>query len=112
MSLSVAMAAAAATRGNLLLLRGLISSSPYLPLRRPLSLALLRSGRHPPFPAIRITPVRSMASDSGEGDGKKLSARLSQVQQLLREAEERASSAGNEPIPKITLGEKPNQKNK
>eukprot|EP00257_Ricinus_communis_P028445 XP_025015859.1 uncharacterized protein LOC8263818 isoform X3 [Ricinus communis] len=37
-------------------------------------------------------------------DDKKVSARLSQVQQLLQEAEERAISAGNEPPPKITLG--------
>ncbi|KAG5228478.1 peptidyl-tRNA hydrolase ICT [Salix suchowensis] len=37
-------------------------------------------------------------------DGKKVSARLSQVQQLLREAEERASAVGNEPTPKITRG--------
>ncbi|KAF9689451.1 hypothetical protein SADUNF_Sadunf01G0093600 [Salix dunnii] len=35
---------------------------------------------------------------------KKVSARLSQVQQLLREAEERASAVGNEPTPKITRG--------
>ncbi|KAB5573681.1 hypothetical protein DKX38_000875 [Salix brachista] len=34
----------------------------------------------------------------------KVSARLSQVQQLLREAEERASAVGNEPTPKITRG--------
>ncbi|KAJ6347569.1 hypothetical protein OIU76_004118 [Salix suchowensis] len=37
-------------------------------------------------------------------DDKKVSSRLSQVQQLLQEAEERASAAGNEPPPKITLG--------
>ncbi|KAJ6388810.1 hypothetical protein OIU77_027213 [Salix suchowensis] len=36
-------------------------------------------------------------------DDKKVSSRLSQVQQLLQEAEERASAAGNEPPPKITL---------
>ncbi|KAH7549549.1 hypothetical protein JRO89_XS13G0048700 [Xanthoceras sorbifolium] len=35
--------------------------------------------------------------------GSKVSARLSQVHQLLQQAEERASSAGNEPVPKITL---------
>ncbi|XP_068651263.1 uncharacterized protein [Aristolochia californica] len=46
--------------------------------------------------------VRCMASESS-GGGKKSSARLSQVEQLLREAEERAASAGNEPVPKITL---------
>ncbi|XP_043697655.1 peptidyl-tRNA hydrolase ICT1, mitochondrial [Telopea speciosissima] len=52
--------------------------------------------------AIRPGGIRCMASDSGDG-GKKASARLSQVQQLLQEAEERALSAGNEPTPKITL---------
>ncbi|KAG5249219.1 peptidyl-tRNA hydrolase ICT [Salix suchowensis] len=36
-------------------------------------------------------------------DDKMVSSRLSQVQQLLQEAEERASAAGNEPPPKITL---------
>ncbi|KAF8380437.1 hypothetical protein HHK36_027924 [Tetracentron sinense] len=46
--------------------------------------------------------IRCMSSDSGEG-GKKVSARLSQVHQLLQEAEERALSAGNEFTPKITL---------
>lgn len=38
-------------------------------------------------------------------DGKKVSSRLAQVQQLLQEAEDRALSADiNQPIPKITLG--------
>lgn len=37
-------------------------------------------------------------------DDKKVSARLSQVHQLLQEAEERASTVGNEPTPKITRG--------
>ncbi|XP_050230242.1 uncharacterized protein LOC126679291 isoform X1 [Mercurialis annua] len=45
-----------------------------------------------------FTQIRCAASDD-----KKVSSRLSQVQQLLQEAEERASSAGNEPPPKITL---------
>ncbi|KAK9143387.1 hypothetical protein Syun_012787 [Stephania yunnanensis] len=51
-------------------------------------------------PSVRFGGIRCMAADSGE---KKVSARLSQVQQLLQEAEERAMSAGNEPAPKITL---------
>lgn len=51
---------------------------------------------------INFGGTRYAASDSGSDD--KVSARFSQVKQLLREAEERASSAGNEPIPKITLG--------
>ncbi|ESR53651.1 RF PROK I domain-containing protein [Citrus sinensis] len=50
---------------------------------------------------INFGGTRYAASDSGSDD--KVSARFSQVKQLLREAEERASSAGNEPIPKITL---------
>ncbi|KAK9103296.1 hypothetical protein Sjap_020550 [Stephania japonica] len=50
--------------------------------------------------SLRFGGIRCMAADSGE---KKVSARLSQVQQLLQEAEERALSAGNEPTPKITL---------
>uniref|UniRef100_A0A5B7AVB2 Prokaryotic-type class I peptide chain release factors domain-containing protein n=1 Tax=Davidia involucrata TaxID=16924 RepID=A0A5B7AVB2_DAVIN len=51
---------------------------------------------------ISYNPVRCAASGSTDG-GKKASARLSQVQQLMLEAEERAASAGNEPIPKITI---------
>ncbi|KAK6274881.1 hypothetical protein POUND7_004590 [Theobroma cacao] len=58
---------------------------------------------------IRVTPsrgisfsrIRCAASDASAE--RKVSARLSQVQQLLQEAEERASSAGNEPTPQITL---------
>ncbi|KAJ9173463.1 hypothetical protein P3X46_016592 [Hevea brasiliensis] len=54
-----------------------------------------------------LTFTRRQFSFSGirctaSGDNK-VSARLSQVHQLLQEAEERASSAGNEPTPKITL---------
>ncbi|CAN8240703.1 unnamed protein product [Cochlearia groenlandica] len=45
--------------------------------------------------------VRCAASSSG-GD-RKVSSRLSQVQQMLYEAEERANSAGNEPTPQITI---------
>ncbi|KAF3963410.1 hypothetical protein ACB098_10G052200 [Castanea mollissima] len=41
---------------------------------------------------------------SASSDGKKVSSRLAQVQQLLQEAEDRALSADiNQPIPKITL---------
>ncbi|XWS49041.1 hypothetical protein CRYUN_Cryun13aG0129500 [Craigia yunnanensis] len=58
---------------------------------------------------IRVTPRRGISfsrircaasDDAGE---RKVSSRLSQVQQLLQQAEERASSAGNEPTPQITL---------
>lgn len=51
---------------------------------------------------ISLGGVRCSAS--GDGGGKKVSARLSQVQQLLQDAEERALAADNEPSPKITLG--------
>lgn len=51
---------------------------------------------------ISFGRIQCAASDSG--DGRKVSARLSQVQQLLQEAEERALSADDEPTPKITIG--------
>ncbi|CAN6865129.1 unnamed protein product [Brassica oleracea] len=70
---------------------------------------------HSLFPSLRRTPgiarvhsssrfgsFRCAASNSGGGD-RKVSSRLSQVQHMLHEAEERASSAGNEPTPQITL---------
>ncbi|XP_057977573.1 meiotically up-regulated gene 82 protein isoform X3 [Malania oleifera] len=76
---------------------------------RSLSLASDRSF-HIALPNLVRTPGRGIsfcrfrcaASDSGEGS-KKVSARHSQVQQLLQEAEQAALSAGNEPIPQITL---------
>ncbi|KAJ7944807.1 peptidyl-tRNA hydrolase ICT1, mitochondrial [Quillaja saponaria] len=60
--------------------------------------AFLRIRSH----GIRFSGIRCAASDSSDG-GKKVSSRLSQVQQLLQEAEERALSADNGPIPQITL---------
>lgn len=51
---------------------------------------------------ISYSRIRCAAADSGDGR-RKVSARLSQVQQLLQEAEERSLSFGNEPTPKITL---------
>lgn len=50
-----------------------------------------------------ISLGRIRCAASGSGDGRKVSSRLSQVQQLLQEAEERALSADNQPAPKITL---------
>ncbi|KAG2553363.1 peptidyl-tRNA hydrolase ICT1, mitochondrial-like [Panicum virgatum] len=49
--------------------------------------------------------VRLCCSAAGAGDdgGKKVSARLALTQQVLRDAEERAASAGSDPAPKITL---------
>ncbi|CAE5962378.1 unnamed protein product [Arabidopsis arenosa] len=69
------------------------------------------------LPCLRLTPliapfhsnsrfgsIRCAASTSGGSNGdRKVSSRLSQVQQMLHEAEERANSAGNEPTPQITL---------
>ncbi|VVA90363.1 unnamed protein product [Arabis nemorensis] len=53
----------------------------------------------------RFGSFRCAASTSGGSGGgdRKVSSRLSQVQQMLHEAEERANSAGNEPTPQITL---------
>nr|XP_023887344.1 peptidyl-tRNA hydrolase ICT1, mitochondrial [Quercus suber]XP_023887345.1 peptidyl-tRNA hydrolase ICT1, mitochondrial [Quercus suber]XP_023887346.1 peptidyl-tRNA hydrolase ICT1, mitochondrial [Quercus suber]POE67477.1 isoform 2 of peptidyl-trna hydrolase ict1, mitochondrial [Quercus suber] len=49
---------------------------------------------------ISFSRIRCAAAS----DGKKVSSRLAQVQQLLQEAEDRAVSADiNQPIPKITL---------
>lgn len=49
--------------------------------------------------------VRCASTKSG-GEGKKSPARLTEVQRLLYQAEERYKAAGGgvEPIPKITLG--------
>lgn len=56
-------------------------------------------------PRVRpITYTRVVQCAAGEADRKKMSSRLSQVQQVLHEAQERAKSAGNDPIPKITIG--------
>ncbi|KAK9006340.1 hypothetical protein V6N11_035381 [Hibiscus sabdariffa] len=73
----------------------LLSSRPLLPSPSNATLRLT------PNRAINFTRIRCAAS--GADADRKVSARLSQVQQLLQEAEERASAAGNEPIPQITL---------
>ncbi|KAI3858543.1 hypothetical protein MKX03_005591 [Papaver bracteatum] len=52
-------------------------------------------------PSISYGSIVCMASDASSE--KKMSSRLSQVNQFMQEAEERASAAGNEPIPKITI---------
>ncbi|XP_010533754.1 PREDICTED: peptidyl-tRNA hydrolase ICT1, mitochondrial isoform X2 [Tarenaya hassleriana] len=52
---------------------------------------------------FRFGSIRCAAASSGSGGDRKVSSRLSQVQQMMQEAEERASSAGNEPTPRITL---------
>ncbi|XP_077246688.1 class I peptide chain release factor isoform X2 [Tasmannia lanceolata] len=89
-----------------ILIRNILLTSPSLILRslRPVMIQPLT-----PLHTIRLASrnigagrIRCMASDSGAG-GKKMSSRLSQMAQLLQEAEDRAFSAGNDPIPKITL---------
>lgn len=67
-------------------------------LSRPFFLSSLQLQRSHPATAIRCA---SSASDSGNN---KVSSRLSQVHELLQEAEHRSISADyNAPIPKITL---------
>ncbi|GFZ06957.1 hypothetical protein Acr_18g0011270 [Actinidia rufa] len=60
---------------------------------------------HPPLNCRRIcfSPIRCAASYSS-ARVKKAPSRMSQIQLFMVEAEERAASADNEPIPKITLG--------
>ncbi|KAK3151048.1 hypothetical protein QOZ80_3AG0241040 [Eleusine coracana subsp. coracana] len=85
------------------------------------SAGLLRLGfRHassllfqaPPCPApslgLSLGPgraglVRLRCLAAGDDGGKKVSARLALTQQVLRDAEERAASAGSDPAPKIKL---------
>ncbi|XP_039031971.1 peptidyl-tRNA hydrolase ICT1, mitochondrial-like [Hibiscus syriacus] len=74
-----------------------LSSSPRLLLPSPSNTTI----RLTPNRGISFTRIRCAASDA-DAD-RKVSARLSQVQQLLQEAEERASAAGDEPTPQITL---------
>ncbi|KAK6947650.1 Peptide chain release factor class I [Dillenia turbinata] len=52
---------------------------------------------------FHFSPIRCSAETGGDASGNKVSARLSQMQQLLQEAEERALSAGDQTTPKITL---------
>ncbi|XP_071917897.1 uncharacterized protein [Coffea arabica] len=64
------------------------------------------SGVHLPVVSRSISycPVRCSAASNENATGeKKAPARLAQVQEFLVAANERAQSAGNEPIPKITL---------
>ncbi|XP_072957044.1 uncharacterized protein [Typha angustifolia] len=84
-----------ATLRSHLLLRELCHFSPFprLSVRIPSKLVRVHVG---------IGRVRCAASESADG-GKKVSARLSMMKQVLQEAEERALSAGSDPTPKITL---------
>lgn len=96
-----------------MIFKQILHPSPILPfssLRRfsktpksPLSLAYGNGVLSLPRRGIGFSVVRCAASDADNG-GKKVSARLSQVQQLLQEAEEQALSFDSGPTPKITLG--------
>ncbi|CAK9321652.1 unnamed protein product [Citrullus colocynthis] len=89
-----------------MILREILHSQPYFSLSSP---PIFSTTLHNPNAAFRFSlrdisfgRVLCAASDSA-GAGGKVSSRLSQVQQLLQEAEERALSADSEPTPKITL---------
>ncbi|XP_051182442.1 uncharacterized protein [Lolium perenne] len=61
-----------------------------------------------PIPGLAVARagllrLRCSASEAGDGRGKKVSARLALAQQVMRDAEERAASAGSDPAPKITM---------
>lgn len=51
-----------------------------------------------------LVRLRCLAAGADNDGGRKVSARLALTQQVLRDAEERAASAGSDPAPKITLG--------
>jgi len=86
-------------KGILLLHLSSTPPSSFLRITRPFFLSSLQLQRSYPATAIRCA---SSASDSGNN---KVSSRLSQVHDLLQEAEHRSLSADyNAPIPKITLG--------
>lgn len=78
------------------LLRKFFGVTPLLRLGQRVSAPLV----HVPVSVVR---VRCAATNPGDG-GRKVSARLAEMQQILQEAEERALSAGSEPTPKITIG--------
>lgn len=62
------------------------------------------------IPTSNTTPtpiygIRCQASESGGGGKKKkVSSRLSQMQKILKESEERSLGAESEPTPRLTLG--------
>ncbi|XP_020581758.1 peptidyl-tRNA hydrolase ICT1, mitochondrial [Phalaenopsis equestris] len=77
-------------------LRGFFHAYP-LPVIGPRVLSLRQSRAE-----ILYGRIRCAASESSDG-GQKVSARLSMMQQVLQEAEERARYAGSEKTPKVTL---------
>ncbi|KAL3738029.1 hypothetical protein ACJRO7_019541 [Eucalyptus globulus] len=92
------MAAIRATTA--MVLREMFAPLPAVRRIRP-PLPCLGAALLPAQRGISFTPIRC-AAQGGAGE-KKAPSRLAQVQQLLREAEERALSAGGEPTPEITL---------
>lgn len=90
-----------------MILREILHSQPYFPLSVPpvFPATLNNSNAALRFRLREISFGRVIcAASESSGAGGKVSSRLSQVQQLLQEAEERALSADVEPAPKITLG--------
>ncbi|KAK3429062.1 hypothetical protein EUGRSUZ_E00475 [Eucalyptus grandis] len=83
-----------------MVLREMFAPLPAVRRIRP-PLPCLGAALRPAQRGISFTPIRC-AAQGGAGE-KKAPSRLAQVQQLLREAEERALSAGGEPTPEITL---------
>ncbi|KAL5209606.1 hypothetical protein ABZP36_005229 [Zizania latifolia] len=72
--------------------------------------SLLFHGTLSPAPTLGVgvgraalVRLRCSAAEAGDDGGRKVSARLALTQQVLRDAEERAASAGSDPAPKITL---------
>ncbi|KAF8091917.1 hypothetical protein N665_0432s0019 [Sinapis alba] len=89
-------------------------SSPLSPIHHPRRSLISRSISpthlllHESTPGIALVHSNSRfrsfrCAVSSSGGDQKVSSRLSQVQQMLHEADERANSAGNEPTPQITL---------
>lgn len=83
------------TRATVLLLRRFFrtSSYPMLPVPFPV----------PASQAPRIC-IRFMASECDDGGEKKVSSRLSQMQKIIEESEERSILSESGTTPKITLG--------
>ncbi|KAL2902223.1 Peptidyl-tRNA hydrolase ICT1 mitochondrial [Bienertia sinuspersici] len=68
-----------------------------------IALPFLRNSTYTNCQKITTSSIRCSASSQYGDAGKKASARLSQVQQLLLEAEERSSASNESPPPKISL---------
>ncbi|KAK4740826.1 hypothetical protein SAY87_024414 [Trapa incisa] len=91
--------------GTSMILKGVFIQPIYSSLCgiRPVLAPLTPFNPTSPHSRRRISFGRILCASADRTDGKKTSARLSQVQQLLEEAEERALLGGNEPTPQITL---------